>query len=749
MKHITTYGLIFLLTLTSAGCRLFDPLSLKVQEPVITSDQLHRNYGVEIELASSEISAIDVRTIPDEAYKKPLEIVKGLFDAPGEIQIERSSYQLQGQTIHSAQATWIDPLERKWIVVSEWVDGLKKDGFELVTPVLNDGNPSDRGLVKALIEALNHGGIYRPGYRSSMHITYDVSEILERGKAGNLILYFENNMMNLFSAVSPKRYGTILNRFGIPLGVNQKQLLEGLGPLARQRAGLEELRTHFLQHNNRELEIFEQRTDLYWKYRSVAWHKLLGLTSGGHTGIFEIRMADAMNAEEFEKTHLLYRAMIEKSQRIPQASFVDPWNGQGSDWTYNDVLKIDTNVASLNEIIVNQPESRFNRFIESLGLSTADYTKLGRIRGPPLFLLSNAAFEEKLNQIDLRRNISIAGSSLNMKSQPEYYEVTLPSDVIEAIGKEKLYAWLSRANDAIVADTFINADEYVKRTPPSAQMDGFVLVEESSSGLQIRISKQTNMATEIARLIMAGLASPELIQGNLDEQKLTHTPSRSLVDAVAQFKRRFYQSELTSAQTQAIERFERLFPENMHLGIIGAENLAVHSDLDRQRFLEANKNFIYRLYNLIKSPQSIQRLGGDVTLSQKYHTILKNWYSDAQYASLIRRTLLMPEVPYTAHSITPPFLIKLANLSQSSGEPKAIAIETLKSLDTGQMIEMAIAGMNEAELRSFKSALSRVSINLTQQQTRQLDDAIEKRAAGFSPFPNCDPLNWRWAQHAR
>ncbi len=163
-------------------------------------------------------------------------------------------------------------------IVPESVSSSGVDGLELVSPAFD--NKEDLLKFHEAIKALKSKRLIRRGLKSSNHQTFDISHLMQEGQQDrlfDLILFIESNWSNIYRYVNPQRYGTIINRFGVPLAANQQSLLKELAQVPRRQRTLNKLKEIFEKYNARELEIQGGRGNeaKMWKYRAANYGKLL------------------------------------------------------------------------------------------------------------------------------------------------------------------------------------------------------------------------------------------------------------------------------------------------------------------------------------------------------------------------------------------------------------------------------------------------------------------------------------------
>jgi HEAT repeat protein len=325
-----------------------------------------RPFGVELEYALTGTPQ-DTKQIPEEAYTGPLDAAAARFGLPGKPVVGEDLKYQAGHKM--AEIPNYDGSESsRWKTVPEETEGRLYDGVELVTPPLK-GEADERALI-ATHRYLMGSGHYRRGYSSSAHFTFDVSDLISKdGDASRLvdaILFIEMSWPKLFAAASPLRYGTIVNRFSVPLAVDQPELLNELAALPRAQRSYENVRSIFQRHHTAEIALSGSIVNA-WKMRAANYGKLFGLQSGyeeKRIPVIEFRVADLPEGEELARQRRLFDAVLSRAPQIDR--FESPF-------------KSGRVFAALNSEIAAQDRGAYKDFLGTVGLEPEQYPFLGRL----------------------------------------------------------------------------------------------------------------------------------------------------------------------------------------------------------------------------------------------------------------------------------------------------------------------------------------------------------------------------------
>ena len=369
-------------------------------------------FGAELELAfKNPMYGRAYRwEVPDEAYHQLLSGVnRALGDDAGSIEVTRNE---DG----SPHGVLTDRQGRRWIATGEYVDtGRRMNGVELVSPALHGGGVELLQRVRREI-----AGDAVPGIRSSSHVTFDVSHLVgPDGDATRLvdaILHIENHLPEIYAAAAPQRYGTTVNRFGVPLGVNQRDLLRELAALpTKDIASVEAV---FARHADRDMELTGKDTP--YKYRAANYGKLFGEAGGPR--LLEFRIPDLLREEDIPRTHKLLQAVIERgSAAAATPRFANPFRSADRDLQ----VSPDANVARrqlepINRAVAEVSDARYHAFLDEHELDRAAYPKLGGEAARNALRLQPAEVAELVRAVDTSRPIEVKGGRLSFGFEAEF-----------------------------------------------------------------------------------------------------------------------------------------------------------------------------------------------------------------------------------------------------------------------------------------------------------------------------------------
>ncbi|MCM2277777.1 MAG: amidoligase family protein [Oligoflexia bacterium] len=370
-------------------------------------------FGVELEYASENSLQPKLEGIPPTKYVQLLDTVKESFGGGGAaIALSPwTKYQLPG----AQKASYQDPAGRVWEVVPEAINTTGWDGFELVTPPLE--SDSDIQLLKGTFRRIREKGEFGKGLRSSMHVTVDVASLVDAdGSATRLvdtILFIENHWPEIYGAVSPTRYGTIVNRFSVPLALAQPNLLKELAEMPPAQRSFDNVRALFERYSAQEKLINEGNQTKAWKYRAANYKKLFGLEGESPLRVIEFRIADLPTEErDLERSLGIFRNVIEHGAASePQAPFSNPFEG----------LTHKTTIEKINQkIYTGASDERFQSFLKKIRLSPADHPKFNKLNGTPTLLPTTRQIEKVTQEISERSSIDFGHGPVTLGFEAEF-----------------------------------------------------------------------------------------------------------------------------------------------------------------------------------------------------------------------------------------------------------------------------------------------------------------------------------------
>lgn len=326
-------------------------------------------WGVEMELAAKNPKFLQAKRIevPSAAYAAMLEAVnRALGTDAGPITV---THEPDG----SRSAIMTDARGRVWKAVPEYVEtGARKNGFELVSPPLTS---AEVPLIQSVREELKQDFV--PGIRSSMHHTFDVGRMVtpdgDASRLVNLILNIESHWPEIYAAVGPIRYGTTINRFGVPLAVNQRALLDELAALDDRH--IDAVKAVFDTYAEREAVLSPAAADRPYKYRAANYSKLFPEPGGPH--LLEFRISDLLEPEDIPRVQHLLSTIVRKAGDLSApGTFTTPFPRAEADLMMaKDPHAAARQLEPLNAAVQTLSTRRYDRFLHRLGLDIAEFPK--------------------------------------------------------------------------------------------------------------------------------------------------------------------------------------------------------------------------------------------------------------------------------------------------------------------------------------------------------------------------------------
>ncbi|RMG07446.1 MAG: hypothetical protein D6731_23750, partial [Planctomycetota bacterium] len=369
-----------------------------------------RLFGFEFEFAGRGNRIVHFEDMPWENYRDLMRVVVEHYGGnPGEIRkveftkpttnLER--YPSGERTLFRAE--WIDPRGRKWMIEPEFVASTGYDGYELVTPPIDDPRDLER-----LLEKLRASGLVREGLKSGVHLNIDGRRLVApNGDAralANLIIMHENMEPMLRRLFRPVRGGGHANRFARSLAVDHEDLLREIDRLPPEERTRENLERIFRAREGREAALHEvdpldpeSRTKL-WKYRSLNLAKVLNINPlhNGNAGVVEFRMfdLDALKDPEIHRLEAeVYRRMVRRAEELA---------ARGETVRYRPRAPMP---AGDDPSVYNTPEDpeearrEARRMLEELGLDAREFDRLINERIRPRVLPTEGEFRGLVDRI--------------------------------------------------------------------------------------------------------------------------------------------------------------------------------------------------------------------------------------------------------------------------------------------------------------------------------------------------------------
>ncbi|MDF1662887.1 MAG: amidoligase family protein, partial [Planctomycetota bacterium] len=461
------------------------------QERAVSPPEASKNsrlFGAEFEFAGQGNRAALWENQSYENYRKVMEVIAKHYGG-GANDVKKIVWNVphpsgEGErTLYRAEYT--DPRGRTWKVEPEYVDTRSLDGYELVTPPLEDPRESTR-----VLEKLKSSGLLREGVKSGAHIHIDGRDLITpRGNATALINTitmhetFEPLLRTLFNPVrgsglfNHNRSDAVTNRFARSFALDHPGLLEKISqlpPEKRTQAEIEKLfsratAAEMKAHNINELSSKSWKT--MWKYRSLNLINVININEAlpASKGTVEFRMNDLPFSDP--KLHLLevqlYQALVERAKSLAEAGkvfeFKAPTQAPRSG---------EDPVRSRTPRNPNEARNQLTEMIEFLNLDPAEYKPLIDRNIKRSGLPSEEVLEKRLAS---KNTPTINGSKVS-------YELSVD-------GKKTSFNSLEAAQEALAR---VSGD-------PSAKNKDIRLTLEAKPGRAYMAKHATALAEFIAR----------------------------------------------------------------------------------------------------------------------------------------------------------------------------------------------------------------------------------------------------------
>ncbi|MCA8925762.1 MAG: hypothetical protein KDD82_28395 [Planctomycetes bacterium] len=362
-------------------------------------------FGMEFEFAGRGNRIVRFEEMPFENYERLLRVVVEHFG--GDPSTIRRVDFTKPTTLPAYpdgkrplfKAEWDDPRGRTWTIEPEYVASMGLDGYELVTPVLDDTTDLER-----ILDKLAASGLVREGLKSGVHLTVGGERLVGPGGDAraltNLILLHENLEPLLRRMFQPVRGGGHSNRFARSLAVDHPQLLEAIGALPAEGRTVEALTELFARYDAREAEIQgskigESSQSKMWKYRSLNLAKILPINPehGASHRVVEFRMFDLGTPEAHRLQARLYRRLVRYAAELA---------ARGERVTYRPRAPMP---AGEDPSVYNTPQDaeeakrEARALLERLGLDPTEFEGLLERSIRPRELYTRAEFDERITTL--------------------------------------------------------------------------------------------------------------------------------------------------------------------------------------------------------------------------------------------------------------------------------------------------------------------------------------------------------------
>jgi hypothetical protein len=279
---------------------------LFAQEPLdLPPPGEQRLFGFEFEFAGRGNRIVSFEEMPWENYERLMRVVVE-HNGGNPADIKRVDFVEETTNLEKYpegkrnlfRAEWTDTRGMKWKIEPEYVASTGLDGYELVTPPMEDTKD-----LRGLLEKIQASGLVREGLKSGVHLNIDGRKLVQGNDAralANLIIMHENFEPMLRRMFNPVRGGAFANRFSRSIATDHESLLKEIDALPQEERTAERLAELFKARNAREAQLHEvdpmepKSWSKLWKYRSLNLAKVLQVNDlhNGKAGVVEFRMFD-------------------------------------------------------------------------------------------------------------------------------------------------------------------------------------------------------------------------------------------------------------------------------------------------------------------------------------------------------------------------------------------------------------------------------------------------------------------------
>ncbi len=637
--------------------------------------------------------------------KTMLEIVQGHFEGKGEIQtVPWSKYTEKNLKI----MIYKDPLGRTWSVDPESVNTSGLDGVEFVTPALE--SPEDFERYSKILRSFRQSKLLMRGLRSSNHVTVDVSHLTQDpnniSKLVDLILTIENHWAEIYRFYDPVRYGTIINRFSVPLALDQQDLLKELAALPENQRSYNNVRNIFMKYD--EKENFLRNADgsnpvRKWKYRAANYGKLFRLAPDAKgISAIEFRIGDLDFGSRVDEKADFMRKLVTSNHL--DKTFTSPFGDKVLDWKQGtEVLKKSPlRTDFLRDLVDDKKLASIERKDErksaanTLDVELVDMNRAVEKDGKYITFGFEAEFKDGANArkvvsedrsapssnysyLDSRVSIegtgnievrSIGGervlaevleqmntirSALREDLRGFHMHMRIPAEMIAQHDPEVLKAWMTNISDAVFAWRLQNRRHFLalktvtlaRQEVETIEVRGPVRLTRLADGtwdFEIRgYMNSSEMIGMMAQKVMTGIVNPEFIKTLIQEQKYIQIQAMTLIDGLESYNKIFFKRSL-SAEEKAI--VQKLMGEVVGRGMLPLYDFAKIFDYDpvtKRKIQDATMTFFKETSTVIRNQLS-GKYSSDQELSKQFRWRIKRWAQAVDLQSLLEKRILSSSV---------------------------------------------------------------------------------------------------------
>ncbi|MEZ6183617.1 MAG: amidoligase family protein [Planctomycetota bacterium] len=366
-------------------------------------------FGFEFEFAGANDRITDFERMPFENYERLMRVIVDHYGGEAS-DIKRVDFTKPTENLEKFptgerplfRAEYVDPKGRKWKIEPEFVQSTGLDGYELVTPPLDD--PKD---LREIIDKIAASGLVKEGLKSGVHLNLDGRNLVRGNDARalvNLILMHESYEPMLRRLFRPVRGGSPTNRFARSIATDHEALLRQLDALPESERTLEKVEELFRAVEPREAALHEAEVrgegawTKLWKYRSLNLAKVLQINEmhNGRAGVVEFRMFDLdvfKNPAAHEKQAEIYRSMVRQAELMAE---------RGETFSYRPRIQgpEGSDIAALNT--PKDPEAAreaAREMLRTLGLDPANFNEYLERTLVRETVPTRSGLEDALNQL--------------------------------------------------------------------------------------------------------------------------------------------------------------------------------------------------------------------------------------------------------------------------------------------------------------------------------------------------------------
>ena len=300
------------------------------------------------------------------------------------------------------RAEYRDPRGRVWKLEPEYVATRGLDGYELVTPPMEDTRE-----LRRILDRVQNSGLVREGLKSGVHVHVDGRRLIgPNGNATgliNLINMHENAEPLLRRLFNPVRGGGDMNRFAQPLYLNHGELLHELNRLPANQRTVEAVERVFNRHIATEMrvhgitELNAEAWKKLWKYNNLNLKNILNINRmlPAEIGTVEFRMNDLRNGAEHRLQVELYRRMVEvaaeRAARGEVVRYERPAN-----------LRVPEGASPSHHLTPDDPRQlreKMTNLVRELGLNVNEYKALIERATQPRWLRTVSEVERRIQEL--------------------------------------------------------------------------------------------------------------------------------------------------------------------------------------------------------------------------------------------------------------------------------------------------------------------------------------------------------------